>query len=75
LFSTGSIVKAILDAVAIPEIELCEVSLKVMFHTMLINTFHAPLEDREEAFNSVGVDSRVVKIHIFPEGMTHNVMP
>src|SRR6267378_6987109 len=38
-------------AVAIPEIEFGEVAVQVIMATVLINTFHPSLEDREESLD------------------------
>ena len=44
-------------AVAVAEIKLCEIAVKVLFRAPLINALHAALEDAEIAFNRVRVDA------------------
>lgn len=43
-------------AVAVPEIILCKISVQMVFTAMLVDAFHAALEDRKVAFDGVGVD-------------------
>src|SRR6266446_2800006 len=44
------------NAIAVAEIELSKISVQVLFFAMLVDAFHAALEDRIEAFNRIGVD-------------------
>lgn len=37
--------------------------------TVLINALHAPLEDRKETFNGIGVNGVVVSIHVAPKAV------
>ena len=43
-------------AVVIAEIELSEIAMQMSFAAMLVHALHAALEDREEAFDGVGMD-------------------
>src|SRR5579884_2239950 len=45
------------DPVAVSELELRQIAVKVLLGAMLINALHAALEDAEIAFNGVGVDA------------------
>ena len=42
------------DAIGIAEIEFCNVTVKVLFRAVLIEAFHAALENRIVAFHCVG---------------------
>ena len=55
-------------AVAIAEIELGEIAMQVSFAAMLIDALHAALEDREEAFDGVGVN---VAANVLASGVAH----
>lgn len=44
-------------SVAVPEIILRQISVQMFFAAMLIDALHAALEDRDEAFDGVGVSS------------------
>ena len=50
------VVNAKADAGVLPEIELCQITVKVALIDMLIDTDHAAFEDRKEAFEGVGID-------------------
>jgi hypothetical protein len=65
---TGGVVNAECDAVIIPEIELVQIPLQMLFPAMLIDAPHTPLEDAEEAFNGVGSH---VTTGIFVFGVVH----
>src|SRR5207248_1424242 len=43
------------DAVAVPKIELTQVAVQVAIAAMLVDAAHPAFEDREEAFDRVGV--------------------
>src|SRR2546422_25263 len=53
---TGNVIDAKLDAVAITEIEFCQIPMQVSLGAMLIDTLHAALEDRIIALDGVGGD-------------------
>jgi hypothetical protein len=55
LLCSGNVIHAERNAVRIAEIKLAQISVEVLLFAMLINAFHAALEDRIEAFNGVGV--------------------
>jgi hypothetical protein len=65
------IVNSETDAVAIAEIELRKISVQMAFAAMLVNAFHATLEDRIEAFDSIGMD---VPANVFLSAMVHALM-
>ena len=44
------------NAVAIAEAKFREITVKVLFLAVLVNAFHAALENRIVAFNGIGVD-------------------
>ncbi len=54
--SALSIVHAKCNAVAVPEVELGKVAVKVLLPAMLIDALHSALEDREVAFDGVRMD-------------------
>ena len=58
LYGAGFIVHAQRDAVVIAEIIFAQIAVKVLFIAMLIDALHAALEDREIAFNGIGVSRR-----------------
>ena len=67
--SARAIVNAELDAIGIPEIELGEIAVKVLFSAVLVNADHAALEDAIVALDSVGADSHAtlpVNVGVFP---------
>lgn len=64
----ASIVNAQLGAVGIAEIELVQVTLQVLFATVLVGANHAALEDRKGAFNRIGMD---IATDVFPGAMVH----
>jgi hypothetical protein len=49
------IINAKSDPVAVPEVELGKIAVKVPLGTVLIDAGHPALEDREKAFDGVGV--------------------
>lgn len=65
------VVHAQLDAVVVAEGELVEVSLEVLLAAVLINTFHAALEDAKEALDGVGGD---IATGILARAMMHRLM-
>ena len=54
--SAGDVIHAQRDAVVVAEIELRKIAVKVLFCTMLIGALHAALENREHAFDGIGVN-------------------
>lgn len=44
------------DAVIVAEIKFGQITMQVLFFTVLIDAFHAALEDRERALNRVGMN-------------------
>ena len=55
-FGAICVIDAKRRAVAVPEIILCQKSVRMLFAAMPIDAFHGPIEDREVAFDGVGVD-------------------
>lgn len=64
---------AIIHAVGFPrvvaELVLRKVAVQVMFGTMLVHATHTPFEDRERAFNRVGVDGAIFRVHVLKAGV------
>lgn len=56
LIGAALIVHAQRHTMIVPEIELRKIAMQVLFGAMLISAAHAALENREVAFDSVGVD-------------------
>src|SRR5579863_7929730 len=69
---TGLVVVSHLDPIVVAEIKFCEISVEVLLFNVLINTDQAALEDREEAFEGVGVH---VAAHPFLFGMVNAFVP
>ena len=72
-FGPLSVINASGDALAIAEIKLCQIAVKVIFLAMLIDALHATFEDREKSFHGVSVDGRIGKGNIF--ALTMPVQP
>jgi hypothetical protein len=65
------------DAIAIADVKFREVAVKVLLLAVLVNAFHAALENRVIAFNSVSVDFHaafVISVAIFAARMVNGVM-
>src|SRR6266849_6422874 len=52
-------------AMVVAEVELGEVAVQVIVRAVLIDALHAALEDREEAFDGIGVNGRIERGDIF----------
>lgn len=61
---THRIVDAKFDAVVLAEIEFSQIALQVLLAAALIRADHAALEDREEAFERVGVNVTVCDVRL-----------
>jgi hypothetical protein len=59
------------NAVAVSEIELGKIAVQMALTTMLINTFHATLEDAVKSFDGIRVN---VAAHVFTGFMTDALM-
>src|SRR5207248_7807780 len=70
--SPRRIINAEANAVAVPEIELGEITVQMAVATMLINSAHAAFEDREEALNGVGAR---LAAHPFAASMHDVIVP
>ena len=57
------------DAVVVAELELGHVAVEVLLAAMLVIALHAALEDREEAFDGVCVDRRILGIDVLAAGV------
>src|SRR5437588_858655 len=55
------------DAVRIPEIELCQISMQVLLFAMLIHAFHSAFEDRVVPFDGVGGDDVTLTLGEVPD--------
>ena len=64
------------DPVAVAKIKLGKIAVQVFFLAMLVNAFHAALEDRIVAFDRVAVNDRTVfrVADVFASGVPHRVM-
>lgn len=60
----GLVIKAVLGARVIAELKFRQIAVQMLFAAMLIYATHAALEDRECAFNGVGVDGAVTVIDV-----------
>jgi hypothetical protein len=73
-FGALHVIYAKANAIAVPEIELRQISVQVLLFAMLIYAFHAALEDRIVAFDGVGVDDPA---HVFVgrviDGLMHPI--
>lgn len=56
LIGAALVVHAQRNTMIVPEIELRKIAMQVLFGAMLISAAHAALEDREVAFDGVGVN-------------------
>src|SRR5271165_5369553 len=73
--STGHIINAKPDAVAIAKVELSKVAVQVLLLAVLIHALHAALKNRIVAFDSVGVDDvRLTVPNVFIAGVLHSIM-
>ena len=59
-FGALLIIDAEPNAVVIAEIELRQITVKVLLRTVLVDALHAALEDAEHAFDRIGVDRNAV---------------
>jgi hypothetical protein len=71
----------VLDAqcgtIAVTEIELGKIAVQVLLAAMLVNAFHAALEDAVEALNRIRVDRNArlaVRVAVFLPAMVNSVM-
>ena len=53
---TGPIIESVGDAVVIAELELTSIAMQVLLVAVLVDAAHTALEDREIAFNGIGVN-------------------
>lgn len=58
------IVNAVRGAVGIAEIELGQVTVQMVMPAVLVNTFHAALENRKETFNGVGMNGLIEVVNV-----------
>lgn len=65
LGEAGHVIHAELATVRVAEIEFDAVAVQVLARGVLVDAFHAALEDRVIAFNRVGVDPRRILANIF----------
>ena len=56
-FGALHIIYAKPDAIAIAEIKLRKIAVQMLLAAMLVDAFHAALEDRIVAFNGIGADN------------------
>jgi hypothetical protein len=57
LAATLPIIAAVRDPVVVAELELRDIPMQMLLGAMLIDALHAALEDREAAFNRVGMNA------------------
>jgi hypothetical protein len=60
------IINSLGNALAIAEVKLSKVAVKMMFLAMLIHTLHTTFEDGEKAFHGVSANGRTGKSNILP---------
>ena len=68
------IVNAPGNALAIAEVKLGKVAMKMMFFAMLIHTLHTTFEDGEKALHGIGMNGRISKRNILPGAMADGLM-
>jgi hypothetical protein len=73
-FGPLGIVYAPGDALAIAEVKLGKVAVKMAFLAMLIHTLHTTFEDGEKALHGVSVNGRIGKRDILPGAMADGPM-
>jgi hypothetical protein len=73
-FGPLSIVNAVSNALAITEIKLGNIAMKVTFFAMLIYTFHATFKDREKALNGVGMYRPISERNLLTSTMSNAAM-
>ena len=59
----------------VAEIEFGPVAMKALLPAVLINALHATLENREVAFDRVGMHGAIGQAHVFVGGMIHRFVP
>lgn len=69
------IVYAICRTIVLTEVELCRMAVQMLLATMLIHTLHAELEDTRETINGVGVDLRLLALHILALASRGEIVP
>jgi len=62
LVSAGHVINAKPNAVIVPEIELHKIPMQMLLFAVLISAAHSAFENREVAFNGVGVN---ITTHVF----------
>ncbi len=75
--SASSVIIAGLDPVRVAEIELSQISVKVLLPAMLVDADHAALEDTIESLNGVGANGDVglmIGVSVFLARVVHNAM-
>lgn len=71
------VVNSALDSVRIAEVKLRKITMKVLFAAVLVNAFHAALEDRVIAFRRVRVDLHArftIGVAVLAAGVVNSVM-
>lgn len=63
------------DAIGIAKVELCQITVQMLLLAMLVNTFHAALEDRIIAFHGIGVDDATyIFVSRMIDGLVHPIL-
>ena len=62
-FRSFSVILSIGNPIVVAELELGNVPMQVLLGAMLIDTLHAPLEDREISLDGIGMDGAAT---VFP---------
>lgn len=52
-------------AIAVPEVEFCNIAVQMVGRAVLINAFHPALEDRKETLDSIGMDGAIFPSNVF----------
>lgn len=62
-------------AIVVAEVEFCKIAVQMVLAAVLIDALHSTLEDREEAFDGVGVDGGINLRDVFALSMASEGMP
>jgi hypothetical protein len=76
-FGAVGIVYAYCDAVRVPEVELSQAAVKVLLAAMLLDAYHAALEDAVIALDGIGADghaSSAVNVGVLLPRVIHNIV-
>src|SRR3954454_18317655 len=70
----SAIVNAKRDAVVVAELELGQIAAQVLLVAMLVDAFHAALEEPEIAFDGIGMNGGIFKRNILSYAVIDRIM-